>query len=99
MEVVPSNPAGRELFRRLSSGGLPEPVCLVYGEEVFLVEQAVKAIVVAKQGEELTETELIEWARGEIGRFKIPKKVVFTDSIPRTPTGKILKRLLREEFN
>jgi len=61
--------------------------------------EAVKAIIVAKQGEELTETELIEWSRGEIGRFKIPKKVVFTDAIPRTPTGKILKRVLRDQFN
>jgi acyl-CoA synthetase (AMP-forming)/AMP-acid ligase II len=61
--------------------------------------EAVKAIMVVKQGEELTESELIEWCQGEIGRFKIPKKVVFTDAIPRTPTGKILKRLLREQFN
>jgi acyl-CoA synthetase (AMP-forming)/AMP-acid ligase II len=61
--------------------------------------EAVKAIIVSKQGEELTETELIEWCQGEIGRFKIPKKVVFTDAIPRTPTGKILKRVLRDQFN
>jgi acyl-CoA synthetase (AMP-forming)/AMP-acid ligase II len=61
--------------------------------------ESVMAIMVVKQGEELTEKELIEWCQGKIGRFKIPKKVAFTDSIPRTPTGKILKRLLREEFN
>jgi fatty-acyl-CoA synthase len=61
--------------------------------------ESVKAIIVLKQGEELTEEELIEWCKGRIGKFKIPKKVVFTDSIPRTPTGKILKRLLREQFN
>jgi acyl-CoA synthetase (AMP-forming)/AMP-acid ligase II len=61
--------------------------------------EAVKAITVVVEGEGLTEEELIEWCRGKIGRFKIPKKVVFTDSIPRTPTGKILKRVLRERFN
>jgi acyl-CoA synthetase (AMP-forming)/AMP-acid ligase II len=61
--------------------------------------ESVKAILVAKQGEELTEKELIDWCQGKIGRFKIPKQVVFTDSIPRTPTGKILKRQLREQFN
>ncbi len=60
--------------------------------------EAVEAIVVVKEGEELTEGELIEWCQGKIGRFKIPKKVVFSDSIPRTPTGKILKRILREKF-
>ena len=61
--------------------------------------EAVKAIMVVKKGEELKEGELIEWCQGEIGRFKIPKKVVFTDTIPRTPTGKILKRVLRDQFN
>jgi acyl-CoA synthetase (AMP-forming)/AMP-acid ligase II len=61
--------------------------------------ESVKAITVLKEGEGLTGEELIEWCQGKIGRFKIPKKVIFTDSIPRTPTGKILKRLLREEFN
>ena len=61
--------------------------------------EAVKAIVVVKEGGTLTEKELIEWCQGRIGRFKIPKAVVFTDTIPRTPTGKILKRELREKFN
>ena len=61
--------------------------------------EAVKAIMVIKEGETLAEEELIEWCRGKIGSFKTPKKVVFVDSIPRTPTGKILKRVLRDEFN
>jgi acyl-CoA synthetase (AMP-forming)/AMP-acid ligase II len=61
--------------------------------------EAVKAIVVVKQGEKLNEQELIAWCQGRIGKFKIPKKVVFADSIPRTPTGKILKRVLREQYN
>lgn len=52
-----------------------------------------------KEGEALTEQELIEWCQGKIGKFKIPKKVVFTDQVPRTPTGKILKRILRDQFN
>jgi fatty-acyl-CoA synthase len=60
--------------------------------------EAVKAIVVRKQGEELTEEELFQWCQGRIGKFKIPKKVVFVESIPRTPTGKILKRVLREQY-
>lgn len=68
-----------------------------YPHEVW--GEAVKAVVVVNEGEELTEEELIEWCRDKIGRFKIPKKVVFTDTIPRTPTGKILKRVLREDFN
>jgi len=61
--------------------------------------EAVKAIVVVKPGEDLTEEELVEWCQGKIGRYKIPKKVVITDTIPRTPTGKILKKDLRKQFN
>jgi acyl-CoA synthetase (AMP-forming)/AMP-acid ligase II len=61
--------------------------------------EVVKAIAVVNEGEELTAEDLIEWCQGKIGKVKIPKKVVFTDSIPRTPTGKILKRVLREQFN
>jgi acyl-CoA synthetase (AMP-forming)/AMP-acid ligase II len=61
--------------------------------------EAVKGVVVLKEGESLTEAELIEWCQGKIGKFKIPKQVVFTDQITRTPTGKILKRVLRDQFN
>jgi len=61
--------------------------------------EAVKAIVVVEAGQTLTEAELIEWCQGKIGRFKIPKAVVFTNAIPRTPTGKILKTELRKQFN
>lgn len=61
--------------------------------------EAVKAIVVVEKGETLTGAELIEWCQGKIGRFKIPKSIVFTTEIPRTPTGKILKRELRKQFN
>ncbi|MBW1709456.1 MAG: long-chain fatty acid--CoA ligase [Deltaproteobacteria bacterium] len=61
--------------------------------------ESVKAVVVLNEGEKLTEEELIEWCQGKIGKYKIPKKVVFADSIPRTPTGKILKRVLRDQYN
>lgn len=61
--------------------------------------EAVKAVIVVKPGETLTEEELITWCQGRIGKFKIPKSIIFTDTIPRTPTGKILKRVLRDSFN
>ncbi|MFP3981873.1 MAG: class I adenylate-forming enzyme family protein [Desulfobacterales bacterium] len=61
--------------------------------------EAIKAVVVPRQGEQISEEELVEWCRGRIARFKIPKKVVIAEEIPRTPTGKILKRVLRDTFN
>jgi acyl-CoA synthetase (AMP-forming)/AMP-acid ligase II len=61
--------------------------------------ESVKAVVVVTPGEELTEEEVIEWTKGKIGKFKMPKAVVFTDVLPRTPTGKILKKDLRIQYN
>jgi len=36
--------------------------------------------------------------QGKLARFKLPKEVVFLDVIPRNPSGKILKRILRDQF-
>jgi len=80
-------------------GNLKVADVAVIGYEHEKWGEAVKAIIVVKPGEELTEEELIEWCQGKIGRYKIPKKVVITDAIPRTPTGKILKKDLRKQFN
>ena len=60
--------------------------------------ETVKAIVVLKPGVALTGEELIEWARTRLGGYKRPKSVDFTDSIPRNPSGKILKRELRAPY-
>ncbi|UCF61239.1 MAG: long-chain fatty acid--CoA ligase, partial [Anaerolineaceae bacterium] len=54
-----------------------------------------KAIVVIKEGRELTEEEVLQFCQDKIARFKIPKSVVFTDTLPRTAAGKVLKRELR----
>jgi len=61
--------------------------------------EAVKAIVVPKKEERLTPEEIIEWCQQRIGKFKVPKYVVFAESLPRTPTGKILKKDLRQKYN
>ncbi|MFO8085745.1 MAG: long-chain fatty acid--CoA ligase [Desulfobacterales bacterium] len=61
--------------------------------------ESIKAIVVPRQGEPVEEDEIITWCQGKIAKFKIPKKIVVTEEIPRTPTGKILKRVLRDKFN
>ena len=57
------------------------------------------AYVVLKPGEVLTEVELIEHCRTRIARFKAPKAVRFIDALPRNPSGKVLKRQLRETQN
>ncbi len=57
-----------------------------------------RAIVVVKPGNTLTEAEIIAHCEGKLARFKIPKSVVFVESLPRTAAGKVLKRELREIF-
>ncbi len=62
-----------------------------WGEEV-------KAIVVLKEGAEVSEKELIDFCADKIAGFKKPKSVEFVESLPRNLTGKILKKELREKF-
>jgi acyl-CoA synthetase (AMP-forming)/AMP-acid ligase II len=54
--------------------------------------------VVVKKGHSLSEEEVIEFCRGKLAKYKIPKSAVFVEALPRTAAGKVLKRELREEF-
>jgi len=60
--------------------------------------ETVKAVVVRKPGQELTEEELIEWSRPKLAGYKRPRSVDFAEMIPRNPSGKILKRELRQPY-
>jgi len=56
-----------------------------------------KGFVVLKEGEEATEHEIIQYLRDRIASYKIPKYIEFRDSLPKNTTGKILKRVLKDE--
>jgi acyl-CoA synthetase (AMP-forming)/AMP-acid ligase II len=60
--------------------------------------EAVKAVVSVKPGAEVSPAEIIAWARERIAAFKCPKSVDFVDVVPRNPSGKILRRDLREPY-
>ncbi len=60
--------------------------------------EAVKAIVVRKPGITVTPEEITAWARERIAGYKLPKSVDFTDTLPRNPSGKILRRELRQPY-
>ncbi len=60
-----------------------------HGEEV-------KAIVALKPGQEATDKDIISYCRERLAAFKYPRIVEFRDALPKGPTGKILKRELRE---
>ena len=58
--------------------------------------QRLKAFVVLGEGQELSESDVKEHVKSHLARHKVPRDVVFLDEIPRNPTGKVLKRVLRE---
>jgi len=60
--------------------------------------QQPRAIVVLKKGKKASPDELIEYCRERLSSFKRPRSVVFIDELPRTSTGKVLKRVLREQY-
>jgi acyl-CoA synthetase (AMP-forming)/AMP-acid ligase II len=56
------------------------------------------AIVVADQND-VSEQQIVEFCGTRLARYKLPKKVIFAEAIPHNPTGKILKRVLREQYS
>jgi acyl-CoA synthetase (AMP-forming)/AMP-acid ligase II len=60
--------------------------------------EAVKAVVVLKPGTSASEQEIIDLASQHLASYQKPKSVDFVESLPKAPTGKILKRELRDPY-
>ena len=60
--------------------------------------ERVVAVVVLKPGAALAMEELAAHCRAQLAGFKAPRQLIVRDSLPRNPSGKILKRVLREEL-
>lgn len=60
--------------------------------------EAVAAVVVPKEGQEITGPEIIGHCSDRLAAFKVPKSVIIVDALPKTPTGKILKRDMRKTY-
>jgi fatty-acyl-CoA synthase len=67
----------------------------VYDEEWG---ESIKAVVVRKPGETLTEEEVIEYCKDHLASYKKPKSVDFVNALPRSSTMKVLKTVLREKY-
>jgi acyl-CoA synthetase (AMP-forming)/AMP-acid ligase II len=83
-KVLNEHPAIRES----SAIGVPHPV---WGE-------AIAAVLVLNEGQAMTEKEVIQYCKGKIAGYKVPKVVIFILEMPRTATGKISKPELRHQF-
>jgi fatty-acyl-CoA synthase len=66
--------------------GVPDPE---WGETL-------RAFIVLRNGQQLTETEVVTYCREGLADYKRPRKVTFLPELPRNPTGKVLKRELRD---
>jgi long-chain acyl-CoA synthetase len=60
--------------------------------------EAVIAVVVLREGNTASSEEIISFCKDDLARFKAPKVVDFVDSLPKTPTGKLLRRALKERY-
>ncbi|HYH27315.1 MAG TPA: AMP-binding protein, partial [Actinomycetota bacterium] len=71
--------------------------CTVLGVADERTGEAVRALVVVRAGERLTEEELREHLASRLARFKQPAQIEFVDSLPRHVTGKVVRRRLRRD--
>jgi long-chain acyl-CoA synthetase len=71
----------------------------VYGVPHPVKGEAVRAAVVLKSGAHLTSDEIISYCRENMANYKIPAVVDFVDELPKSATGKILKRVLRDQVS
>ncbi|RMF19691.1 MAG: long-chain-fatty-acid--CoA ligase [Gammaproteobacteria bacterium] len=55
-------------------------------------------LVVLKEGQTATDTDLLDYLSGHVAKWQLPDKVLFVNELPHTPTGKLLKRALREAY-
>lgn len=68
--------------------GLPDPKWI----------EVVSAVVVPKSGAEIKDKEIIDFCKERLAAFKCPKKVFVADKLDKNPSGKILKRELRQKY-
>ncbi|KAK7425191.1 hypothetical protein QQX98_000106 [Neonectria punicea] len=73
---------------------ISEVVCFAMPDEVY--GQDIGVAVVLKKGEQLKGDELKAWVEERLAKFKVPKKVYFTEIMPKTATGKIQRRIVAE---
>jgi long-chain acyl-CoA synthetase len=69
----------------------------VVGIPSKLRDEVVKAFIVPKKGETLSKSEILQFCRDKLSKFKVPKEFEFRETLPKSAAGKILKRVLRDE--
>jgi fatty-acyl-CoA synthase len=68
----------------------------VFGVDDEQFGQRLKAVVVVRDGASLSEDDVKAHVKSNLAGYKVPREVEFTDELPRTSTGKVLKRELKQ---
>ena len=92
------NVASREVEEALYQHPAVEEVAVIGLPDPKWIE-VVTAVVVPKKGEAIDEKEILAFAKDRLAGFKCPKRIVVLDKLPKNPSGKILKRELKEELS
>jgi fatty-acyl-CoA synthase len=91
------NVASREVEEALYGHPAVDEVAVIGVPHARWIE-AVLAVVVAKPGQQLTEDSIIGFCRERLAQFKVPKRAILVESLPKSPSGKLLKRELRARY-
>jgi fatty-acyl-CoA synthase len=84
----------REVEDLLADNGQIEEAAVI-GVDDAEWGQRLKAFVVKREGEDLSEETVKAYVKANLARYKVPREVVFLDELPRNATGKVLKRELK----
>jgi fatty-acyl-CoA synthase len=91
------NVASREVEEAIYTiAGVSEVAVIGLPHERWI--EMVTAVVVPKAGAELSEDGLMAACRERLAAYKAPKRIILVDSLPKNPSGKLLKRQLRQQF-
>jgi long-chain acyl-CoA synthetase len=69
----------------------------IYGVPDSFKGEIVKANIVLKAGYAITEQQILEFCYERMAAYKVPRAINFVDAIPKNPSGKVLKRVLRQQ--
>jgi fatty-acyl-CoA synthase len=73
-----------------------QEACVIAARDAYRGE-TVKAVVVLRAGAGTTRAEeIVEWARGQMAAYKVPRLVSFVDALPKSGSGKVMWRLLQD---
>ena len=92
------NVASREVEETIYSVSAVSEVAVIGLPHPYWIE-AVVAVVVPRAGETMAEEDVLSHCRAHLAGFKVPKRVVFADALPKNPSGKVLKRDLRQRYS